>query len=220
MLPILSYKNVNIERKTKTVLSDITFSISPSEFVYLTGSIGSGKSSLLKTIYADLKIKSGQAKVAGFDLLTISRQEIPMLRRELGIVFQDFQLLTDRNVFDNLKFVMEAAGIVSKNTIENRIGKMLEQMDLKGKENSMPHELSGGEQQRTMIARAMLNNPKLIIADEPTASLDLESTAQFMHLLIAAAAHGTAVLMVTHNEELVKKYPARELKIESGKLYK
>jgi len=218
MKNILTYKNVNIHRQEKEILTDVSFSVKEGEFVYLTGNVGTGKSSLLKSIYAEISIPTGEAEVVGFDLLKITRKEIPLLRRKLGIIFQDFQLLSDRNIFENLKFVMEAAGIVSKKTIENRIKEMLEKNNLVGKELSMPHELSGGEQQRCMIARAMLNNPELIIADEPTGNLDNESADSFMKLLKSASSYGTAVLMVTHDEEIIKKYPARVIQIKGGKL--
>lgn len=190
----------------------------PGEFVYLIGRVGSGKSTLLKSIYADLSISDGSAKFDKYDLKTLKRKEIPYLRRELGIIFQDFQLLTDRSAEKNLEFVLKATGWKDKQKIKDRIHEVLNQVGLESKGYKMPHELSGGEQQRVVISRALLNNPKMILADEPTGNLDPYTGEQIISLLREISNAGTAVLMSTHNYPLVQKYPARIIKVEAGKL--
>ncbi|WP_288171708.1 ATP-binding cassette domain-containing protein, partial [Porphyromonas sp. CAG:1061] len=190
----------------------------PGEFVYLIGRLGSGKSTLLKSIYADLPISEGEGRFGDFDLKHIKRKQIPFLRRELGIIFQDFQLLTDRSVVKNLEFVLRATGWKDKKLIQKRISEVLEQVGLESKGYKMPHELSGGEQQRIVISRALLNKPKMILADEPTGNLDPITGEQIITLLREIGEAGTSILMSTHNYALVKKFPARIVKVEGGML--
>ena len=212
----ISLKNAAIYQHERCILKDVTFEIGESEFVYLIGKTGSGKSSLLKTLYADLPAKEGDISIAGFDLRKIKRREIPMLRRKIGIVFQDFQLLFDRNVEDNLSFVMEATGWDDENAISDRIDEVLQQVGLPNKRQSMPHQLSGGEQQRIAIARSLLNDPALILADEPTGNLDPETTNDIMDLLSEISAKGKAILMATHNYSLIHKYPHRVIRCDEA----
>ncbi len=213
-IKIVELRNISVYRKYNKVLSDISFSVDKGEFVYLTGRVGSGKSSLLKIIYADEEIRTGEGKVAGYDLKKIKPKEVPFLRRKIGIVFQDYKLLTDRNVYDNLKFVLEASGEKSKSVIKDKIKSILLTVGLEGKENRMPFELSGGEQQSVGIARALINNPLLILADEPTGNLDEKSSDNIMRLLIDASKNNTAVIMATHDMNLIKKYPAKVFNLE------
>ncbi len=213
---IIKLEGVNVFQKKNLVLSNVSLSIDTGEFAYLIGRTGSGKSSLLKTLYGDLKIAQGTGSIAGFDLNTIPTKEIPFLRRKLGIVFQDFQLLTDRSVNDNLLFVLEATGWNDKNAIDKRIVDVLEKVGLMTKGFKMPHELSGGEQQRIAIARALLNDPHVILADEPTGNLDPETSEDIMNLLVDISKTGRAVLMATHNYSLFEKFPARIIKCENG----
>ena len=220
MKKIVELKNISVYRKYNKVLSDVSLSVYEGEFVYLTGRVGSGKSSLLKIIYADEEIREGEGKVAGYDLRNIKSKEIPFLRRKIGIVFQDYKLLTDRTVYDNLKFVLEASGERSKSVIKERIYNVLKTVRLKGKENRMPFELSGGEQQSVGIARALINKPLLILADEPTGNLDEKSSDNIMELLISASKNGTAVIMATHDMNLIKKYPAKIFNLEENKFEK
>ncbi len=217
MKKIAELKNISVYRKFNKVLSDISFSVNEGEFVYLTGRVGSGKSSLLKLIYADEEIRTGEGAVIGYDLKKIKQKEIPFLRRKIGIVFQDYKLLTDRNVFDNLKFVLEASGEKSKSVIKDKIKSILLTVGLEGKENRMPFELSGGEQQSVGIARALINTPILILADEPTGNLDEKSSDNIMHLLIDASKNTTAVIMATHDMNLIKKFPAKVFNLEENK---
>ena len=212
---IIELANATIYQRDNVVLSDVNFSIGKGEFVYLIGKTGSGKSSLLKTLYAELPATEGTVNVAGFDLTDISRKEIPYLRRKLGIVFQDFQLLDDRNVEANLEFVLRATGWYDEEQISQRIDEVLENVGLKDKRKSMPYNLSGGERQGVAIARAMLNNPDIILADEPTGNLDPETTLDVLKMLLHIADNGTAVLMATHNYGLIQKYPGRILKCEN-----
>ena len=209
MTKIVDYKNVEILRNELVVLKNVTFSLEQGEFVYLIGKVGSGKSSLLKTMYAEIPIAEGEARIMDFDLVDIKKKQIPMLRRSIGIVFQDFQLLTDRSVYDNLKFVLQATGWKNKHDIDERIEEALQQVGMTTKSYKMPHQLSGGEQQRIVIARALLNHPQVILADEPTGNLDPETSTQILSLLQDISHHGTAVMMATHNIQLVKQYPAR-----------
>ena len=206
---LIEYKKANIcQTDGKTVLEDVDFCVEEGAFIYLTGRVGSGKSSLLKTFYQELDIEEAeQANVLEFDLKTIRRKQIPALRRQIGIVFQDFQLLSDRSVFSNLKFVLMATGWKDNYEIESRIDKVLSDVGMLELKNCMPHELSGGEQQRVAIARAILNSPKLILADEPTASLDEVTAAGIMELLYNISKDGTAVVMTTHNMALIDKHP-------------
>lgn len=212
----ISLKNASIYQHERCILKDVSFEIEAGEFVYLIGKTGSGKSSLLKTLYADLPAKEGEIKIAGFDLRKIKRREIPMLRRKIGIVFQDFQLLFDRSIENNLSFVLEATGWKDKKLISKRIDEVLRQVGLSDKRKSMPHQLSGGEQQRIAIARALLNNPNVIIADEPTGNLDPETTNDIMDLLREISVDGKSILMATHNYSLIQKYPYRIIRCDEG----
>ena len=212
----ISLKNASIYQHERCILKNVNFEIGEGEFVYLIGKTGSGKSSLLKTLYADLPAKEGEIKIAGFDLRKIKRREIPMLRRKIGIVFQDFQLLFDRSIENNLSFVLEATGWKDKKLISKRIDEVLRQVGLSDKRESMPHQLSGGEQQRIAIARALLNNPNLILADEPTGNLDPETTNDIMKLLEEISSKGKSILMATHNYSLIKKYPYRIIRCDEG----
>lgn len=214
MTKIVDYKNVEIHRKELIVLKNVTFELHSGEFVYLIGRVGSGKSSLMKSMYSEIPITDGEASVLDYDLTTIKKKDIPYLRRKIGIVFQDFQLLTDRSVYDNLKFVLEATGWKNKNEIEERIETALRQVGMNNKSYKMPHELSGGEQQRIVIARALLNKPALVLADEPTGNLDPDTGLQIVNLLHEIAENGTAVIMATHNLQLVDEYPGKVLRCE------
>ena len=217
-MSIVKYKNVEILRKELIVLKQVSFELHKGEFVYLLGKVGSGKSSLLKSMYAEIPITQGEATVLDYDLVGIKRKTIPMLRREIGIVFQDFQLLTDRSVYDNLRFVLEATGWKNLSDIDNRIEEVLNQMGMANKSYKMPHELSGGEQQRIVIARALLNSPKLILADEPTGNLDPATGEQIVQHLHRIANEGTAVIMATHNMNLVEEYPGRIVRCEDKRI--
>ena len=218
MRSIVKYRNVEILRKEHVVLKDVSFDLQQGEFLYLRGKVGSGKSSLLKSIYSEIPISDGTARVFDYDLNNIKRKEIPMLRRQIGIVFQDFQLLTDRNVHENLRFVLEATGWKDQGDIECRIEEVLKQVAMLNKSYKMPHELSGGEQQRIVIARALLNKPQLILADEPTGNLDPATSEQIVNHLHEISSNGTAVIMATHNLSLVDQFPGRVLRCEDKKL--
>jgi len=215
---IISFQDVPVFQKDNLILSDVSFKLEKGEFLYIIGKTGTGKSSLLKTIYAELPITAGTATVAGYDLASIKRKEIPFLRRKLGIVFQDFQLLTDRTVFDNLMFIMKATGWKDKRKIEERIQDVLDKTDLGTKGFKMPHELSGGEQQRLGIARALINDPEVVLADEPTGNLDPESSHGIMELLFEISKSGRAVIMATHDYSLFQFFKAKTLVCEDGKL--
>ncbi len=218
-MSIVQYRNVELQRKEHTVLREVTFSLEPGESVYLIGTVGSGKSTLMKSLYAEVPVIAGHADVMGYDLTTINRKEIPFLRRKIGIVFQDFQLLYDRSVHDNLLFVLEATGWKDKHLIDERITQVLKQVGMANKCYKQPHELSGGEQQRIVIARALLNSPKLIIADEPTGNLDPTTGENIARLLLKIASEGTTVLMATHNLAMVEQFPARVLRCDKGHVY-
>ena len=196
------------------MLKNVNFTLEEGQFVYLIGRVGSGKSSLMKTMYAEVPVEMGEARIFDYDLTSIRRKDVPMLRRQIGVVFQDFQLLSDRSVYDNLLFVLKATGWKVKADIDERINDVLREVGMENKSYKMPHELSGGEQQRIAIARALLNRPKLILADEPTGNLDQETGHQIMTLLHRISAEGTAVIMATHNIQLTEDFPARVVKCE------
>ncbi|MDE7180286.1 MAG: ATP-binding cassette domain-containing protein [Muribaculaceae bacterium] len=220
MSSVIDYRKVEVARAERVVLEDVTFTVEEGEFCYLVGRVGSGKSSLMKTMYAEVPVASGdKADVLDFDLLNIKKKKIPYLRRSMGIVFQDFQLLADRSAMANLRFVLEATGWSSKVDIEERIEEVLREVGMENKGYKMPHELSGGEQQRIVIARALLNRPKLILADEPTGNLDPVTGHQIMKLLHRLSAEGTAILMATHNMQVVEEFPARVLTCADRHLY-
>ena len=214
--PIIVLDRADIYQGDRPVLNDVHFEIKDGEFVFMIGRTGSGKSSLLKTLYADLWLHTGSAKVAGYELHNIKRADVPHLRRRIGIVFQDFQLLSDRSVEDNLYFVLKATGWKDKPKIAKRISEVLMQVGLGTAQKRMPHQLSGGEQQRVVIARAMLNEPKILIADEPTGNLDPEVADQIMQVFKTINNAGTAILMATHNHDFLRKFPNRVLKCENG----
>ena len=214
MSAIIDYKNVEVLRKELLVLKNVNFQLEEGQFVYLIGRVGSGKSSLMQTMYAEVPIEMGKARIFDYDLSAIRRKDVPMLRRQIGVVFQDFQLLSDRSVYDNLLFVLKATGWKNKTDIDERINEVLSEVGMEHKSYKMPHELSGGEQQRIAIARALLNRPKLILADEPTGNLDQETGHQIMSLLHRICAEGTAVIMATHNIQLTEDFPARVVKCE------
>ncbi len=216
---VISLKNVNIYQGNNLILQDVNFEINKGEFVYLVGKTGTGKSSLLKTLYGELTLTEGIASVVGFDLRQMDWKKVPFLRRNLGVVFQDFQLLTDRNVHENLKFVLQATGWKDERLNEEKINDVLDKVGLKGRGFKMPYEMSGGEQQRVDIARALLNSPKLILADEPTGNLDPETSDEIMQLLIQIAKdYGSTVVMATHDFIVINRYPSRMLKTEGGRV--
>ncbi len=214
--PIIELKKASIFQRENLILANVNLSISEGEFIYLIGKTGSGKSSLLKTLYGELPARDGEVEVAGYDLTQIKRKDIPYLRRKIGIVFQDFQLLHDRTVEKNLEFVLGATGWTDKEEISERIDEVLNEVGLKDKRQSMPHQLSGGEQQSIAIARALLNEPLIILADEPTGNLDPDTTIDVMRLLRKISESGTAVLMATHNYTLMQKYPSRVIRCDNG----
>jgi len=216
---VVSIRNAKIYQGNSMILEDVNFSVNKGEFVYLVGKTGTGKSSLLKTLYGELPLTEGSASVVGFNLRDMDWKKVPFLRRNLGVVFQDFQLLTDRNVHENLRFVLKATGWQDERLIEEKINDVLDKVGLKSKGFKMPFEMSGGEQQRVDIARALLNSPKLILADEPTGNLDPETSDEIMQLLIQIARdYGTAVIMATHDFIVINRYPSRILKTEKGRV--
>jgi cell division transport system ATP-binding protein len=216
---IVELKNANIYQGDSLILSDVNITVHRGVFVYLVGKTGTGKSSLLKTLYGDLNLREGEGSVVGYNLRELDWRNIPYLRRQLGVVFQDFQLLTDRNVNNNLKFVLKATGWKDEKLMDEKIADVLDKVGLKTKGFKMPFELSGGEQQRMDIARALLNSPKLILADEPTGNLDPETSDEIMHLLFNISRdYGTAVIMATHDYMVINKFPARTIKTERGKV--
>lgn len=216
---IVHLENASIFQQKNLILNQVNLEVKSGEFVYLIGKTGSGKSSLLRVLYGDIKLLQGEGTVAGYNLRKVKIKEIPFLRRKLGIVFQDFQLLSDRTSRDNLEFVLKATGWRDNNKINNRIAEVLNKVGLGTKGFKFPHELSGGEQQRLAIARALLNDPELILADEPSGNLDPETTHEIMSLFFEIAGSGRAVVMATHNYTLFEKYPARIVKFEQGKVF-
>lgn len=215
---VLSLKNATILQDKIPILTDVTIEVKKGEFLYLIGKTGSGKSSFLKTLYADLDITEGEGTVVGYDLKTLQESDIPFLRRKIGIVFQDFKLLQDRTVKENLLFVLKATGWTDKEEMDAKIDEFLEKVGMKGFASKMPHQLSGGEQQRVGIARALLNDPELILADEPTGNLDPQTSAEIMEVLRKINANGKTILMATHDYPLVLKYPSKIIKFENGKM--
>lgn len=218
MSSIIEYNDVELLRKEHVVLKHVSFSVEPGEMVYLIGSVGSGKSTLLKSLYGEVPLSAGEARVFDYNLATLKRKQVPMLRRKIGIVFQDFQLLMDRNVFANLDFVLRATGWKNASEREERIDSVLAEVGMANKSYKMPHELSGGEQQRIVIARALLNSPELILADEPTGNLDPETGEQIIRRLYDIARGGTAVLVATHNLSLLEQFPGRVLRCGGKKI--
>ena len=216
--PIILLEGVNLYQDERLLFDNINLSINKGDFIYLVGETGSGKSSLVKSLYAEIKISAGNIFVANYDLNKIDRKEIPKLRRDLGIVFQDFQLLSDRTVNENLKFVLKATGWTKKEEISKRINDVLASVHLENYNNKMPHELSGGEKQRAAIARSLLNNPKVILADEPTGSLDPKKSEKIIELLKEINVKGTTVVIATHDYEIIKKFNARIIKCSEKKL--
>lgn len=216
--PIITFTKADILQADHVVLRDVNLTISKGEFVYLIGKVGSGKSSLIKTMYAEIPLVNGEGNVAGFDLRKLKSKEVPFLRRKLGIVFQDFQLLTDRTIFENLEFVLKATGWKSNPEIKKRIEEVLEKVGVANKGYKMPHQLSGGEQQRVSIARALLNEPEIILADEPTGNLDPDASEDILNLLMGISYNDRTVVMATHNYTLLKRFVARTMKCEKGQL--
>ncbi|WP_396163592.1 cell division ATP-binding protein FtsE [Flavobacterium sp.] len=216
---VLSLKNVTIYQDKNPVLIDVNIEVKHGEFLYLIGRTGSGKSSFLKTLYADLALIEGEGSVVDYDLNTLKENDIPYLRRKLGVVFQDFKLLSDRNVKENLLFVLKATGWTAKEEMDVKIEEVLDKVGMKGFASKMPHQLSGGEQQRVGIARALLNDPELILADEPTGNLDPQTSVEIMEVLRKINANGKTILMATHDYALVLKYPSKTLKFEGGKMF-
>lgn len=215
---IISISDTSIFQADNLILSDVNLTVEKGEFIYVIGKVGSGKTSLIKTITAEIPLAIGEGTVAGYDLKKLKRKQVPFLRRKIGIVFQDFQLLSDRSVYDNLLFVLKSTGWKNKQDIKQRINDVLDKVGLKYKDFKMPHQLSGGEQQRVVIARALLNDPEIILADEPTGNLDPETSEDIVRLLWDISASGRAVIMATHNYGLLKKFPSRTLRCEKGKL--
>lgn len=216
---VLFLRNVSIYQENKVILSNINLEVNHGEFLYIIGKTGSGKSSFMKTLYADLPLVSGEGSVVEFDLATLKDDKIPYLRRKIGIVFQDFQLLPDRSVKENMLFVLKATGWTVNEEMQVKIDEVLEKVDLQSVANKMPHQLSGGEQQRVAIARALLNDPELILADEPTGNLDPQTSVEVMEVLRKINANGKTVIMATHDYALLLKYPSKTLKCEDGKIF-
>lgn len=217
--PILFLRNVTIYQEEKVILTNVNLEVNQGEFIYLIGKTGSGKSSFMKTLYADLPLTEGQSNIVNFDLATLKEDDIPFLRRKLGIVFQDFKLLPDRTVNENMIFVLKATGWVDLPEMQNKIDEVLDKVDMKSFASKMPHQLSGGEQQRVAIARALLNDPELILADEPTGNLDPQTSIEVMEVLRKINASGKTVIMATHDYALLMKYPSKTLKCEDSAIF-
>ena len=218
-MPIIELINASIFQNNKSVLKNVNIEVAKGDFVFLIGRTGSGKSSLIRILYGDLSLKEGIGNVLGFELLKINRKQIPFLRRKIGVVFQDFKLLSDRNIYDNLKFVLQATGWKNKDDIEGRINDVLKEVGLFEIEKKYPFELSGGEQQRTAIARALLNTPELIIADEPTGNLDPQTSNEIMEVFKRLHKQGMSVFMATHDYNMIVKFPGKIFKCDSGKVF-
>ena len=217
--PILFLRNVTIYQEEKVILSNINLEVNHGEFIYIIGKTGSGKSSFMKTLYADLPLTEGEAHIVGFDLSTLKEDEIPYLRRKIGIVFQDFKLLPDRTVNENMLFVLKATGWTDAIEMQNKIDEVLDKVDMKSFASKMPHQLSGGEQQRVAIARALLNDPELILADEPTGNLDPQTSVEVLEVLRKINAAGKTVIMATHDYALLMKFPSKTLKCEDSSIF-
>ena len=217
--PVLSLQNVTIYQDNNAVLTDINLEVNHGEFLYIIGKTGSGKSSLMKTLYADLKLKDGEGTFVDYDLKSLRERDIPYLRRKIGIVFQDFKLLPDRNVHDNLLFVLKATGWSEKQEMDVKINEVLDKVGLKGAAHKMPHQISGGEQQRIAVARALLNDAEVILADEPTGNLDPQTSVEVMQLLREINQNGKTIIMATHDYALLMKFPSKTLKCEGGTLF-
>lgn len=216
---ILQLHNATIYQEDVAVLNQVNLSIAKGEFIYLIGKTGSGKSSLMKTLYADLELKEGEGNIVDYDLRTLQEKDIPFLRRKIGIVFQDFKLLPDRNIYENLLFVLKATGWKNKSDMDVRIEEVLNRVGMLSSIRKMPHQLSGGEQQRVAIARALLNDPELILADEPTGNLDPQTSVEVMEVLKAINENGRSILMATHDYALLLKYPYKTIKCDQGKVF-
>ena len=216
---VLSLKNVIIYQEGNVILSNVNLDVNHGEFIYIIGKTGSGKSSFMKTLYGDLVLTQGEGQIVGFDLATMKEDEIPYLRRKIGFVFQDFQLLPDRNIKDNMLFVLKATGWTSETDIQNKIDEVLDKVGMRDYAQKMPHQLSGGEQQRVAIARALLNDPELILADEPTGNLDPQTSAEVLEVLKNINSNGKTVIMATHDYALLMKFPSKTLKCEDAKIF-
>lgn len=217
--PVLFLRNANIYQEKNLILQDINIEVNKGEFIYLIGKTGSGKSSFMKTLYADLPLTEGQGSIVDFDLAKLKEKNIPYLRRKIGIVFQDFKLLPDRSVYKNLEFTLKATGWKDDNEIKLKIDEVLDKVGMKGKSQKMPHQMSGGEQQRVAIARALLNDPELILADEPTGNLDPQTSSEVMQLLKEINQNGKTIIMATHDYALIMKFPAKTLKCDEGVIF-
>lgn len=218
MESVIDLHHASVYQQLNLVLDNVSLTVGSGEFVYLIGKVGTGKTSLLKTLYAELPLRDGQGYIAGFDLKNISQRDIPKLRRKIGMVFQDFQLLDDRSVYQNLAFVLGATGWKDRHAIKRRVSEVLAHVDLHYKDDKHPHQLSGGEQQRVVIARALLNDPEILLADEPTGNLDPDTSEELMRLLISISQSGRAILMATHDYNMIRKFPFRTVRCESGRL--
>lgn len=217
--PVLFLRNVTIYQENKVILSNINLEVNHGEFIYIIGKTGTGKSSFMKTLYADLPLVEGQASIVEYDLASLKESDIPYLRRKIGIVFQDFKLLPDRSVFNNMLFVLKATGWTDAAEMQHKIEEVLDKVDMKGFATKMPHQLSGGEQQRVAIARALLNDPELILADEPTGNLDPQTSAEVLEVLRKINANGKTVIMATHDYALLMKFPSKTLKCEDSTIF-